>query len=86
MKIIPIKKIFKIIDSCINIEQLNSCKTIVNLYIQRISKQGVVNYEQVNHVLHIRINEKKEELKLAFNFKEKTKAKTRIKELEFEIV
>lgn len=76
MDIIPIKKVFRIIDSCINLEQLDSCKNIAESYTNLISRKNVVNYEKVREVLYIKINERKEEINLAFNFKSKQKIKS----------
>lgn len=76
MDIIPIKKVFRIIDSCINLEQLDSCKNIAESYTNLISRKNVVNYEKVREVIYIKINERKEEINLAF-----IKSKQKIKSL-----
>ena len=75
MKLVPIKKIFKIIDSCTNVEQLHTCKNIADLYTNLSSTQGVVNYEKIRETLYVKINEKKEELNLSFNFKGSLRSK-----------
>lgn len=62
MKIISIKKIFKIIDSCTNIEQLNTCKNIADLYTKMSSFNGVINYESIRETLYDRINSKRNEI------------------------
>jgi len=70
---ISIKKIFKIIDSCIDINQLKNCKKIADLYTNIAYSKGVVNYELIREVLYIRINEKLEEMNIAFKFNERIK-------------
>jgi hypothetical protein len=67
-KIISIKKIFRIIDSCTNFEQLNTCKNIASLYAKLAYSNGVVNPEAITNALNIHINEKREEMGMAFQF------------------
>jgi hypothetical protein len=63
--ILPISKIFKIIDSCTNSDQLDSCKKITNFYIDLIKKQGVVNPELARNTLNIKIQERRNEIEYA---------------------
>ena len=87
MKIVPIKKIFKIIDSCTNFQQLETCKKVSNLYTKQASSQGVINTELVKEVLFIKINEKKEELKLTNKFKGSIRRKKiKFTEPEYEFI
>ena len=74
-KIVPIKKIFRIIDSCTNVKQLKTCKRLADLYTERVRRQGVINPTLVNETLYIRINEKKEELRLSNQFNGKIRRK-----------
>jgi hypothetical protein len=84
MEITPIKKIFNIIDSCVNLEQLKTCKNVVDLYIRLISKH-VINHEIAREVLYIKINEKKEEMNISFSFNGKIRRrKIKIMEPETE--
>jgi len=80
MDVVPIRKVFNIIDSCINLKQLKTCESIVDVYIKMIKSQGVVNPSLVRDVLYIRINERIEELNMANNFKGKIKIKQHIQE------
>ncbi len=66
-KIVPIKKIFKIIDSCITDKQLKTCEKIADFYVKMI-KSKVINYSLIKESLYIRINEKREELKRVHKF------------------
>lgn len=86
MDIVPIKKIFRIIDSCINEKQLKTCEKLTEFYIQLIKRKGVINISLVKEILFIRIKEKKEELNLSYSFNGKIRRKKiKIKELEKEL-
>jgi len=84
IKIVPIKRVFKIIDSCTNEKQLKTCEKLADLYTQMIKKKGVINPTLVQETLYIRINEKKEELELSGTFDGKIRRKKRVtyKDLE----
>jgi len=68
LEIIPISKIFSIINSCRNIEQTESCKKLIKLYIISIRSHGVIDYELVESALNIKVQEKIEELEIVENF------------------
>jgi len=85
IKIVPIKKVFKIIDSCTNIKQLKTCERLADLYADMVKRRGVINPSLVHETLYIRINEKREELNLSHKFNGKIRRK-KAKKLEFEHV
>ena len=85
IKIVPIKKVFKVIDSCTNVKQLETCVRLADLYTAMIKRKGVINPALVHETLLIRINEKKEELNLSHKFNGKIRRK-KAKKLEFESV
>lgn len=68
LKIVSIKKIFSIIDSCTNSNQLKTCERLANNYTKLAEEKGVVNSEIIKESLDIKINEKLIEMELAFNF------------------
>lgn len=79
----PIKIVFKIIDSCINEKQLKSCIKLSEHYTQMIKKKGVINSEIILEKLIIRINEKRQELRLSNRFRGRIKRrKIKIEEVE----
>jgi hypothetical protein len=85
-KIVSIKKIFKIIDSCVNLPQLKTCEKIAHFYIQQIENK-VVNPSLVEEVLYIRIKEKREELGMAQKFNGRIRRKKiKFTEPELELV
>ncbi len=64
----PITKVFSIIDSCINSDQLKICKKLADAYTKLAREKGVVNFNAVKQVLEIRIKEREEELKYIETF------------------
>jgi hypothetical protein len=66
--IISIKRVFGIINSCINDKQLETCKTIANVYSRMAKSKGVVNWESMKESIYVKIMEKKEELELIESF------------------
>ena len=86
-EIAPIRKVFRIINSCVNEKQLRTCEKLSDFYVDMIKRKGVVNSFLVKEVLYIKINEKREELKLAHKFKGKIRRrKIKIKEVEHELI
>jgi phage tail sheath gpL-like len=66
--LVPIKKVFSIIDSCTNTDQLAGCKKLASAYTKLVTSKGVVNPELVQETLEIKIQEKQEELEMVENF------------------
>jgi hypothetical protein len=66
--IVPIKKVFSIIDSCTNLDQLEGCKKLASAYTKLIISKGVINSELVQETLTIKIQEKQEELEMVETF------------------
>ena len=62
LDIIPIKKVFSIIDSCTNAVQLKTCERLVIVYTQLAKEKGVINFKDVKETLDLKIHEKEEEL------------------------
>ncbi|NMC61323.1 MAG: hypothetical protein GYA51_18370 [Candidatus Methanofastidiosa archaeon] len=86
-QIAPIRKVFNIIDSCENSQQLRTCMKLADYYTQMVKEKGVVNHSLVKETIYIRINEKKEELGLANKFHGKIqKKKIAFKEIENELI
>jgi hypothetical protein len=75
MDIVPIKKVFRVIDSCTNVKQLRTCEKLAEIYTDMVKKKGVVNPSQVKECLYIKINEKREELQLSHKFNGKIRRK-----------
>lgn len=82
-EIVPIKKVFRVIDSCTNVKQLRTCERLADLYTQMIKKKGVVNPTLVRESLYIKINEKREELNLSTKFNGKIR---RMKPVRYEML
>lgn len=57
-----IYKIFKIVDSCINEEQLRNCNNISNSYARLIKNRGVTNPEVIKHMISTRIRNRENEI------------------------
>jgi len=66
--LVPIKKVFSIIDSCTNVDQLEGCKRLASAYTKLVTSKGVINPELVDETLRIKIKEKEEELEMAESF------------------
>ena len=62
LDIVPITKVFSIIDSCTNEAQLKTCERIAIAYTQLAKEKGVVNFRQVKEILDRKIHEKEAEL------------------------
>ena len=62
LDIVPISRVFDIIDSCINEAQLNTCRQLSLYYTQMAKEKGVVNTKDVKKVLDRKIQEKLSEL------------------------
>lgn len=67
-ELVPITKVFKIIDSCINSNQLKTCKELANIYTNLVRKKGVINFGDVKETLDIKILEKEIELEYIERF------------------
>ena len=63
LNLAPITKVFSIIDSCINANQLKTCEKLANAYTKLAKEKGVVNFKDVKESLNRKIKEKEEELK-----------------------
>lgn len=66
--LVPIKKVFSIIDSCTNVDQLAGCKKLASAYTKLVISKGVINPELVKETLDIRIQERQEELERVETF------------------
>ena len=64
----PVKEVIGIIDSCINEGQLETCDKLKKYYAQKARNFGVVNFEDIERELEIKIEEKREELRYAETF------------------
>ena len=68
LDIVPISKIFSIIDSCINQEQLKTCRQLAIYYTRMAKEKGVVNTKDIKRTLNIKIEEKSSELEYIEEF------------------
>jgi len=68
LELVPIRKVFNIIDSCINENQLKTCEKLADVYTKLAREKGVVNFEDVKKTLNMRIQEKREEMKYIETF------------------
>ncbi len=68
LDIVPITKVFSIIDSCTNQTQLKTCEKIAVAYTQLAKEKGVINFKQVKETLNIKIHEKEAELEYIEEF------------------
>jgi hypothetical protein len=68
LELIPIKKVFSIIDSCINSSQLKTCERLAIAYTQLAKEKGVINFKKIQETLNIKIQEKKVELEYIEEF------------------
>ena len=62
--IVSIKRVFSIINSCNNINQIEGCKNLIKSYRDLVRKKGVINYDLVYSTLEIKVKEKEAELEL----------------------
>lgn len=60
--IVSITRVFKIINSCTNLDQLKTCENLAEAYTKMAKGKGVINFKDVHRALEIKINEKREEL------------------------
>ena len=68
ISLIPISKIFSIIDSCINADQLEGCKKLASAYTNMVKHYGVINFDLVDETLQIKLQEKQEEIEMCETF------------------
>ena len=68
LDIVPISKVFSIINSCVNQSQLKTCRQLAIYYTQLAKEKGVVNSKAVKKVLDIKIKEKSNELEYIEEF------------------
>jgi hypothetical protein len=66
--LVPISKVFSIIDSCTNTEQLAGCKRLATAYTSLVKSKGVINSDLVDETLQIKLQEKREEIEMCENF------------------
>lgn len=68
LDIAPISKVFEVIDSCINENQLDTCRKMAVYYARLAKEKGVVNPEVVKQTLDLKIEEKRTELEYCESF------------------
>lgn len=68
LELAPVKEVIGIIDSCINEGQLETCDELKKYYARKARNAGVVNPEDIERELSIKIEEKREELRYAETF------------------
>ena len=66
--LVPISKVFSIIDSCTNADQLEGCKRLADAYTTMVKSKGVINFDLVDETLKIKLQEKQEEIEMVENF------------------
>ena len=82
----PIRKVFRIIESCDRHSQLESCKNIAISYSEMANRRGVINSNLIKEILFIKIKEKAHELKLSNQFRGRIRRKKiKIKDPELEL-
>lgn len=64
----PVKEVIGLIDSCINEGQLATCDELKKVYSRLARSYGVVNPEDIEAQLSIKIQEKREEIQYAEAF------------------
>jgi hypothetical protein len=68
LELIPISQVFSIIDSCINENQLETCKQLSKFYTQLAKEKGVINPRDIKTNIDIKIEEKRTELEYIEEF------------------
>jgi len=68
LELAPISQVFSIIDSCINQNQLETCKKLAKFYTELAREKGVVNSRDIKTNLDLKIEEKITELEYIENF------------------
>ena len=68
LELAPISEVMGIIDSCINDAQLEVCERLKCIYSKMAKHQGVVNPEDIEAALDIKIKEKRAEMEYADEF------------------
>lgn len=63
-----VKEVIGIIDSCINEGQLETCDKLKKYYARKARNFGVINSEDIERELGIKIEEKREELRYVEEF------------------
>ena len=66
--LVPISKVFSIIDSCTNTDQLEGCRRLADAYTILVKSKGVINFDLVDETLKIKLQEKQEEIEMCENF------------------
>ena len=85
--VVPIRKIFSIIASCINIKHLLACEKLSDRYTTIAKCKGIINYTLIRKTLQIKIEEKRSELKLANKFRGKIRRnKIKVEPFEEELI
>lgn len=62
--LVPVKRILKIINSCQNDDQIESCKTLIHNYVKSAKKNNVVNSEDLTERLKEELIQRQEQLYL----------------------
>ena len=68
LELAPVKEVLGLIDSCINEGQLKICDRLKEVYSEKAKSKGLVNPEDLERELSIRIEEKREEIRYAEEF------------------
>jgi hypothetical protein len=68
LDLVPIKKVFTIIDSCTNTKQIEGCQRLAKAYTELVRAKGVINFDLVDKTLQTKIKQKIEQLELIESF------------------
>jgi hypothetical protein len=69
--LVPVKRIIKIINSCQNDDQIESCKTLIQNYVKSARKNNVINTEDLSERLNEELIQRQEQLYLVRIFNDK---------------
>lgn len=70
MKLVPIKRVLRMINECQDQEQIDNCRLVVQNYIKSANKQGLVNIEDLRNRLNDELSQRQEALMLVRIFNE----------------
>jgi hypothetical protein len=70
MKLVPIKRVLRMINSCQDQEQIDNCRLVVQNYVQSAKKHGVINVEDMRNRLDEEVAQRQEALMLVKIFNE----------------
>jgi hypothetical protein len=70
MKLVPIKKVLRMINECQDQEQIDNCRLVVQNYVKSAKRNGLINSEDLHNRLNEEVAQRQEALMLVRIFNE----------------